>query len=535
MLHVVIDRLGRHGYILAVAAVALSTLVFFPGRDTFAKGQWAILYLLVVVVVAGLSGTRPAALAAVLAFFCWNFFFLPPYHTLLVGDIKDWLSLFAFLAAGIVMGVQTGRLREREARAVAREREAASISRLSTYLVSEVSTETVEETLLAEAVRLLAADRAALFLPTGLGRLGLASTAPRDAPLPGPSEQAAADWCLDHGQALGLPRPLDESQEGAGAGLVIGEPPESDTLIDRAGAYVPLRTTSGAYGVLYVDAPAQVADRPVTFVGLLASLANLMAAFLERQRLQGALTRAEAEREADVLKASLLSSVSHELKTPLAALTATVSNLLESDTQWDEAHTRAELEAIVADVARLNNGVGSLLDLSRLEAGAWEPRRDWYDLDDLIRTALETIPGSARQRVRLRIPSHLRPVSVDFEQWVRLLRNLLENALVYSPPDTGVTVAAADLGDHLELWVEDSGPGVPPEERELVFDKFYRGTRVSGRVPSGTGLGLAIAREIVSAHGGTIGVTAAAAGGARFEISLPMAGDPPRTDKEVER
>jgi two-component system sensor histidine kinase KdpD len=517
-----VERLGRHGYILAVTAVALSTLVFYPGRDHFAKGQWAILYLLVVVLVAGLSGTRPALLAAVLAFFCWNYFFLPPYHALHVADTADWLSLAAFLVAGIVMGAQTGRLREREARAVAREREAAAINRLSTYLVSEVPTATVADTLLVETVRLLGAERAALFLPGDDGRLKPVAATPEGGPALDQSVEAAAAWCLAHNQALGMPRASHEEDLTAERDPTSGAP-AADGSFDRAGTYVPLQTAATTYGVLYVEA-AGAAHRPEAFVALLDSLANLTAAFLEGQRLQAEVTRAEAEREADVLKASLLSSVSHELKTPLAALTATVSNLLESDTQWDEAQTRAELEAIVADVARLNNGVGSLLDLSRLEAGAWEPHLDWYDLDDVVDTALDAIPAGARQRVRLSVPDDMRPVSVDFEQWVRVVRNIVENALVYSPANAEVRVAAADLGDRIEIWVEDAGPGVPVEERERVFEKFFRGKHVTGRVPSGTGLGLAIAREIVAAHGGTIGVTSAAAGGARFEITLPMTG-----------
>ncbi len=531
MLRATFDRLGRHGYILAVAAVALSTLVFYPGRDHFAKGQWAILYLLVVVLVAGLSGTRPAILAAVLAFFCWNYFFLPPYHALHVADTEDWLSLVAFLVAGIVMGAQTGRLREREARAVAREREAAAINRLSTYLVSEVPTATVADTLLVETVRLLGAERAALFLPGDDGRLRPVAAAPEDAPGPGPSVEAAAAWCLANNQALGLPGLPREDDESSSRPVPPEGPPPEDT-IDRAGTYVPLQTAASTYGVLYVEA-AGAGHRPEAFAALLDSLANLTAAFLEGQRLQAAVTRAEAEREADVLKASLLSSVSHELKTPLAALTATVSNLLESDTQWDEETTRSELEAIVADVARLNNGVGSLLDLSRLEAGVWEPHQDWYDLDDLIDTALETIPAGNRKRVRLSVPAVMPPIFVDFEQWVRVLRNLIENALVYSPADSEVRVAAADVGGSTEIWIEDCGPGVPPEERERIFEKFYRGKRMTGLAPSGTGLGLAIAREIVTAHGGTIGVTAAAAGGARFEIALPETVDTSRRDKEA--
>jgi len=355
MLHATFARLSRHGYLFAVGAVALSTLLFIPGRDFFAKGQWAILYLLVVVLVAGVSGVWPAVLAAALAFFAWNFFLLPPYHTLRIHDDKDLLSLVAFLVAGVLMGVQTGRFRERQAR-------------------------------------------------------------------------------------------------------------------ERA--------------------------------------------------LRAELARAEAQREADELKSSLLSSVSHELKTPLAALTATVSNLLESDTTWDERTARAELEAIVADITRLNNSVTSLLDLSRLEARTWQPHPDWYDLSEIVDVALDRLPPGQRHRVRLTVAADLPALLVDFEQWTRVLQGLMENALVYAP-EGEVRVGAERSGEGVRVWVEDDGPGVPPEERETVFDKFYRGREARARVPSGTGLGLAIAREIVAAHAGSIGLESAASGGARFVIELP--------------
>ncbi|MFA4966568.1 MAG: DUF4118 domain-containing protein, partial [Thermoleophilia bacterium] len=535
MLAPITDRLSRHGYLLAVAAVCLSTLLFLPGRDVFAKGQWAILYLLVVVLVAGTGGIGPAVLAAALSFFCWNFFFLPPLHTLRIRAGQDWLSLLAFLAVAIAMGVQTGRLREREARAVAREREAAAVGKLSAYLVSEVSTSTVSDTLLREAVRLLGAERALLFLPDAGGRLQAAGAAPDDAPHPPAAVFAAAEWVLAHDEALGVP-PLADDHDDPDGPLAGAQPAAPDGELDRESVYVPLHTAEGVHGVLSVLLARGARSAPaVSRRNLLASLANLMAAFLERQLLLAEVTRADAEREADLLKSSLLSSVSHELKTPLAALTATVSNLLESDMAWDEATARAELEAIVADVVRLNNGVTSLLDLSRLESGAWAPLRDWYDLDDLIHTALDALPAASRQRVRLFVPEDLQPLHVDFEQWVRVLRNLIENALVYSPPGSEVKVAAAALEDRLEIWVEDSGPGVPPEERERVFAKFFRGSQVSGRVPSGTGLGLAIAREIVAMHGGSISVGVAAAGGARFEIVLPTGAHPSGDSGEPRR
>ena len=131
----VTNAIARHGYLLAVLAIALSTALFIPGRGTFAKGQWALLYLLVILLVASAAGIGPAILAAVLAFFAWNFFFLPPYHTLEIRDPKDWLSLVAFLVVGVIVRVQAGRMREREARALAREQETAALNRLSAAVV----------------------------------------------------------------------------------------------------------------------------------------------------------------------------------------------------------------------------------------------------------------------------------------------------------------------------------------------------------------------------------------------------------------
>ena len=174
---------------------------------------------------------------------------------------------------------------------------------------------------------------------------------------------------------------------------------------------------------------------------MLASIANLVATFLERQHLQGAATAAEALREADRLKSSLLSSVSHELKTPLAALTATVSNLLESDVPWDEKSVRDELRSIVRDVTRLNNSIGALLDLSRLEARTWEPRREPYEPQRHRATGVEALPAHERNRVRLDIPDELAPCVVDFSQWARIMQNLLENALLYGG-DGDITVGA---------------------------------------------------------------------------------------------
>jgi two-component system, OmpR family, sensor histidine kinase KdpD len=343
---------------------------------------------------------------------------------------------------------------------------------------------------------------------------------------------AATLFLLQHGElltycswppyAVPLARTVERAEAAFGAAQRgVSVAPGDPTAVD-GDLSVPLRSPSGVTGVLGVSARKGVDPFTSAEIRLVTSLANLVAAFLERQDLQVKATQAEAGREADRLKSSLLSSVSHELKTPLAALAATVSNLLESDVQWDEAGVRAELQAIVADITRLNNSVGSLLDLSRLETRSWEPRRELYDLSDIVATGIEGLPAHERLRVVVDVPDDLEPVLVDYSQWTRVFRNLLENALLYSGPGTRVAVGARETHRALRVWVEDEGQGVPPGEHEAVFEKFYRGRRAGAAVPSGTGLGLAITREVVRAHGGTVHVEDVVPHGARFVVTLPM-------------
>jgi two-component system sensor histidine kinase KdpD len=511
------DWLVRHGFITATLAIIVSTGIFLPGRGYFAKGQWALLYLLVVVIVASVAGTWPAVLAAGLAFLAWNFFFLPPYHTFAIHDIKDLLSLVAFLVVGVAMGVQTGRMRERQARAEARGRETALLNRLSAYLVSEVSTESMTQTILEETSHLLDGVAVTLFRADEERRLRPSSSAQ-----PASATTRTAEWCYRSNKGLGLHSP-DRGSETVGW-PVIAQPGEWGVPhTDDHDVYLPLQTTSSVEGVLHFARPAVTSTPSKREEHLMVSIANLVAAFLERQHLQEALTSAEALREADRLKSTLLSSVSHELKTPLAGLSATVSNLLEGDTEWDEQTVRDELQAVVADVTRLNNSIGALLELSRLEAKSWPAHRDWYDLADIAAAGLAALPAHQRQDVRVDIPDDLPAAYVDYEQWARVFQHLFENAVLYAPGSGSINVGARADGADLLTWVEDHGPGVPPEERELAFEKFFRGGRAGERMPSGTGLGLAITREIVIAHRGSIWVEAADPHGARFVIKLPNA------------
>lgn len=521
------SRLGKwqdtsvwYGYLLAVACILVSTTLFFFMRDYFAKGQWALLYLLIIGLIAGLSGVRPAILAAFLAFLAWNYFFLPPYHTFYIRDPKDWIALFAFLAVGIAMGVQTGRMREREAEALAREREMELLNQFSAHLVSDTPIPDMAKALLVELSPITTTSCAAVLLPDKSGKLQAVDASPEKSCRADVAVMQLAEWAHRESKAIGLPRVTDVSIiKGGWPVSVAHEIAGADG--SRKDLFLPLLTATSRQGVLYIGEREDGTSYSDRDARLLVGVANQVAAFLERKRLQDVAVQADALREADRLKSTLVSSVSHELKTPLASVTATISNLLESDVVWDQETVRRELEALQEDLHRLNSSIGSLLDLSRLESGSWSPTKDWYEFGEILGTALTKIPQSQRGRITYTVPENLPAINVDFAQLVRAIQNLLENALAYSEPGTPVLVDVTADSNELEVSVEDRGPGIPPEERERVFEKFYRGES-SGRVPSGTGLGLAVTKEIVRSHGGRIWVEDASPCGARFVVALPL-------------
>lgn len=513
------STIDRYGYIFAIICIAASTALFHPGRNYFAKAQWALLYLLLVGLVAGLCGVRPALLAAALAFLAWDYFLLPPYGTFRVGDIKDWLSLFVFLAVAVAIGLQTGRMREREAEALAREREMALLNEFSAHLVSDTAITDMADVLLREVRQITGALCATLFLPNDADELNQFRTlADADCSVD-PFVHTAAEWVYRQAKAIGLPGVVKRTEAG-GAWPISVDHSQAGATSERFDLFLPLQSARQLEGVLYIGERADGQPYGANDARLLVAVANQAAAFLERKHLQSMAVQADALREADRLKSTLVSSVSHELKTPISSVTATLTNLLEEDVEWDPAVVREELAAAQEDMNRLNSSIGALLDLSRLEASSWEPNRDWFEFGEVLGTAISMTPHRQRGRLSFSLPDDLPRIYVDFQQWARVLENLLENALAYSPASSEVRIGASTTNSAIHMWVEDDGPGIPPEDREKIFEKFYRGES-STRMPAGTGLGLAVTREIVRFHGGRVWVEDVAPHGARFVISLP--------------
>ena len=510
--------LERYGYLVAAACVVAATAAFYPGRAYFAKGQWALLYLLLVVAVAGVCGVRPALAAAALSFLAWNYFFIPPFHTLRVADPKDWLFLGVFLVVGMLMGWQTGRLRDREAEAQAREQETALLNRFSGHLVSDVSVAEVAKTLVAAAAGVAGASCVALFVPDESGEMQEAA-ATADADCQRAAEtRALVSWVSRQAKAIGPARAPRDLRRGRGLARV--RIPRRSWGRGRASGHLrPLADHDAAVRRALLRPRADGGAYSSRDIRVAIALANQAAVFLERRHLRSVAVQAEALREADRMKSTLVSAVSHELKTPLASLTATITGLLEGDLPWDETQARQELAAVAQDLSRLAGSIGSLLDLSRLEASEWRPHLERYELGEVLGTALSKLASGARARVSVFLPEGLPPVRVDFHQWVRVLEHLLGNALTYSGPDSPVRVGAKATPREVRMWVEDEGPGIPAEERGRVFDKFYRGKAASKA--AGTGIGLAITHEIVRFHGGKIWLEEVQPHGARFLIALP--------------
>jgi len=315
-----------------------------------------------------------------------------------------------------------------------------------------------------------------------------------------------AQWVIEHDQI-------------AGAG--------TNTLPNAAALFLPLIGSQGTQGAIAIR--VQHAERLLDpeVRRLLEACANQLALALERDQLAIEAADARIQAEAEQVRSSLLSSVSHDLKTPLAAIAGASSSLLESASL--DAETRRQLLETVADeAARLNRLLENILQMSKLDAGAATPNCQWHVLEELVGSALHrTRQQLARHRVAVHLPRDLPLVYVDGLLMEQVFVNLFENAARYTPSGTEVTIRAALDGKHVRIGIADNGPGIPSGAGERIFDKFYRAspTADGGR---GSGLGLAICRAIITAHGGTIVAANRPSGGAEFAIRLPLPKDAPQ-------
>ena len=468
-----------------------------------------MVYLLGVVLSAWRLGRLPSIVTAVLGVAAFDYFFVPPHFTFAVSDVRHLFTFAVLLAVGLLVSTLTGRLRDQAESSASRERRTSALLALSRDLAARRD----REVLLPLAAGHVSAAFGAPVLVAALRApetpVEVFDVSGRAQPLS--AEAGLIRWAIDHGSA-------------AGRG--------TDTLPGAEATVAPMSVGRGVVGALVLRLPAAAPAPSLESIRLLETFAVQIAGALERtwltEEAEGARIAVETER----LRNAVLSSVSHDLRTPLAGILGAASGLQEGEGRLSPA-TRAELVGgIRTEAERLDRVLANLLDMTRLEAGAVTPHKEWQPIEEVVGSALNRLERKLEgRRVDVDVPADLPLIPVDALLIEQVLVNLLENAIRHTPPGTPIEVGARPRGGREVLVrVSDRGPGLPPGEEERVFEKFHRAAAPG--VP-GTGLGLSVCRGLVRVHGGTISARNREGGGACFEFTIPIEGTPPGAAPEA--
>ncbi len=458
----------------------------------------SLAFLTAVLASAAWFGLAPSLYACILSVLAYNFFFLPPLYTFVIADPDNVVALFFFLAAALIASNLGARMRSQTLAARSRVRLTESLYQFSRKLAG---TANMDDLLWATAYQVAALldVRVVLLLPEGESVAVRAGYPPEDAL--DAADIAAAKWSWQHDRA-------------AGRG--------SDSLPGAKRLFLPLRTGRGPVAVIGLDADRTGPLLTPEQRRLLDALGDQAAVAIERVNLAEDLDRSRLLAETERLRGALLTSISHDLRTPLASILGAASGLDSYGTLLDEAGRRELLATIRDEAERLNRFVANLLDMTRLESGAVAPRRESADLGEVAGSALaraaKVLEG---HRAVLQVEAGLPQVALDVVLFEQVLFNLLDNAAKYAPMGSEIRLRAWHDGEVVCVQVADQGPGIPADGLEKVFDKFTR-LHGSDRQRPGTGLGLAICRGFVEAMGGTIRAANRPQGGAAFTISLPL-------------
>lgn len=438
-------------HLAALTGVAIFTIVLRWLQPYLAIQLIALIFLLPVLASTVLWGLTPGVLAGFLAFLAFNYFFIPPYHTLRVHQSQDVITLVVFLIVSVVTSQLIGRAREGERLARMREWEATRMYELISVLAGLLDAQDIAQALASHALETFRFDCVEVAIP---GQNSAIAIAPEQAP---PSR------------------------------------PPSNIL--------PLLTARGREGELRIWQRREALSAEE--VRLLEAYLGQGALALERTRLSSLENKARVLEESDQLKSSLLNSVSHELRSPLAAIKASVSSLRSGAVDWDNSARGDLLATIEEETDHLNLLVGNLLDMSRIESGALRPRRRWNSIAEIaMGVATRWRSNLHSHHLEMDFPDNLPLVPTDYVMIEQVFTNLISNSVKHAPPGSVIAIASRKDGDSLHTRVANQGPGVPEKHLQRIFEKFYR---VSDDEPiTGTGLGLSICKGIIEAHGGKI-------------------------------
>ena len=441
----------------------------------------ALTFLLAVLVISASWGLRYSVVTAVAATATFNYFFLPPVGTFTISDPQNWIALFAFLVTAIIASQLSERARRETLDATQRRHEVERLYAFSQHLLVAENVVGLLNALPQLVVESFGCESAALFVP---GR---------------------SDIYRSSGTVNGLDS--ERLRTSAARGEPVLDP-------DKGLRYIPLRMGVRSVGAIGV-AGGELSRETLEAIGSLVAIAIERAGAVEK------LGRTEAAREGEKLRSALLDSVTHEFRTPLTSIKASVTGLL-SGGNLDESQRKELLTVIDEESDRLDHLVGEAAQMAQLDANQVELHREPHRIQEAMERAIEESKKPLTgHSVEVLVPDDLPALRFDLDRIKDVLNQLLENAGKYSPANTPIRVTAEKKDSHLIVSVADRGPGIDDFEQSLIFDKFYRGKDRRYSV-QGTGMGLAIAKAIIEAHGGTIGVTSQVGHGSVFSFTLPL-------------
>ncbi len=507
----------------------------------------SLLYLLVVLVLASTRGLYAAIVASVVAFFSFDFFLVQPLFTFTIGRFEEWLALSIFLVTAITTGRLASGLRQRAEQALLRASETQALYELVNATTREESLERQLNIVASSIVSHfsgMGVQDCAILLPDRHRRLTVQADACQPAAEVALSsdEMRSAETLMTEGRVVDVYVHADTPvREKLGTQhytrtLSSGKKDDGEQGKQRYVRLLPLQLGTHVLGVVRllmeesarkfpVERPQGARERVQAQAAFFWTFLDQATAMIERARLHRETMQIELLQRTDALRSALLSSVSHDLRTPLASIKAAASSLLQEDVQWNEEERRGFASAIERQADRLNRLVSNLLDMSRIEGGAIKPEKEWYPLDDLLHDVLDHMQGVLQEHeIRVDIADNLPPVELDYLQIDQVVTNLLENAARYTPPSSPLEILVQVQEDAVLVSIADRGPGIPPGDLERIFDKFYRVSGTARRNSSimGTGLGLAVCRGLIEAHGGRIWAENRPGGGAVFQFTLPL-------------
>ncbi|HUN39137.1 MAG TPA: sensor histidine kinase KdpD [Acetobacteraceae bacterium] len=489
----------------SLACVAVAAALGLPVREAIGAGSISLLFLTAVLVSAVMFGLWPALFACVVATLTYNFLFLPPLYTFTIADPENVVALFFFVVAAVIVSNLTARVRAQAITARARARTTEELYLFSRKLAVATN---LDDLLWATVhqIALMLKVRVVLLLPEGDGISVRAGFPPEDHL--DDADLAAARWCWEKNHAAG---------RGA------------DTLPGAKRLFLPMQTGRGAVGVIGIDrdepGPLLTPDQQ----RLLDALADQAALAIERVNLVEAVDSARLAVETDRLRSALLTSISHDLRTPLASILGSATSLPDAT---DHSTRDGLIRNIQDEAERLNRFIGNLLDMTRLESGPLPVKTTLTELSDVVGSALRRASKVlVDHKVDVRLEADLPLLDLDDVLFEQALFNLLDNAAKYTPAGSRITVSAWRENGRVKVQVADEGPGIPHDDLERIFDKFYRGGGADHR-RAGTGLGLSICRGFIEAMGGTIAAANRTdRSGAVFTIALPV---PANADRPLE-